>query len=80
METARSSDVGEVVTLNGGLAVPLAALQLLWSLEDRGFTVRRVATGLLVNPTERITPADEAAIRRYRDELLALVHYCETIQ
>jgi hypothetical protein len=74
-----SSDGADVVTLTGGQAVPLAAVRLLWDLQDRGFTLCRVPKGLRVQPTERITAEDDAAIRRYRDELLLLVD-CETIQ
>ena len=35
----------ELVTLTSGLAVPLSALELLWSLEARGFALRLVRGG-----------------------------------
>jgi hypothetical protein len=58
--------------------VPLAALQVLWDLEGRGFYVRLADDGgLLVSPKREITPADDQAIRQHRDELVALVKYCE---
>ena len=38
----------ETVCLRGGFSVPLHALQLLWRLEDRGFSVSVDADGMLV--------------------------------
>jgi hypothetical protein len=75
-----STEPLDVVTLAGGGSVPRAALELLWDLQHRGFVVRRHPNGLLVKPTARITPADDAAIRTYRDELLVLVQRSETVQ
>lgn len=74
------SDV-EVVTLTGGITASLNALRLLWALEDRGFSLQPEGTKLRVRPVEPLTPDDVAAIKRHRDELLALIHYCHgTIQ
>jgi len=70
----------ETVILRGGLSVPLPALRLLWDLEARGFHVRQGEDGaLLVSPRSRLTPDDDQAIRTYRDELKALVAYCEVM-
>lgn len=69
------------LVLSGGFVVSRDALQLLWELEARGCTVRREPDGaLFVGPRSAMTDADGAAIRRHRDELLALVGYCEAIQ
>lgn len=70
----------DVVTLRVGLTVPLTTLRVLWDLEERGFSVVVVDGSLRMSPRSRITAADDAAIRRHRDELLALVHYCEAVQ
>lgn len=70
----------ETVVLRGGFSVPLPALQLLWALETRGLRVSADADGLLVAPRSQLTDEDDRGIRRYRDELLALVRYCESIQ
>ena len=70
----------ETVVLKGGLVVSLAALQLGWRLEARGLHLRLAADGgLIVGPRSRITHEEDAAIRQYRDELLALVRYCEVM-
>jgi hypothetical protein len=69
----------ELVTLGGGLCVPLPALQLLWDLEARGFTLLLDDDGLMVRPRTQITPADDKAIRQHRDELIALVKHCEVM-
>jgi hypothetical protein len=71
----------EVVVLSGGLSVPLAALRVLWALEDRGFDISVCSEARLhVRPGSKLTPDDDAAIRQFRDELIALVRACEAIQ
>jgi hypothetical protein len=77
---AASIEPVETVTLRGGRSVSLDAMRVLWDLEDRGFTVFTSSAGLIVRPTGRITLDDDARIRRYRDELVALVRDCEAIQ
>jgi predicted ATPase len=54
-------------------------VRVLWELEERGFTLVEEDGRLVVRPESRITPTDDATIRCYRDELLALVQR-ETIQ
>ena len=69
-----------IVTLRGGLIVRIRALELLLALEARGCVVRQERDGtLFVGPRERVT-ADAAQIRTHRDDLLALVDYCERLQ
>jgi hypothetical protein len=69
-----------LVVLKSGLSVPVDALTLLWRLEDRGLSLRPDGDALVVSPREHLTDDDRAAIRQHRDELLALVRYCEAIQ
>ena len=64
----------EPMTLTG-LTVSIEALRVGWGLEARGFTMRPCGQRLQVLPPERLTVADAAAIRRYRDELFALARY-----
>jgi hypothetical protein len=75
-----SSSNPPLVMLKNGLAVPVDALRLLWQLEDRGLHVRRDGDGLAVGPRDHLTDDDRHAIRQHRDELLALVKYCEDVQ
>ena len=63
------------VTLRGGQVASLAALRLGWDLEARGFSLRPLGDRLQVQPHTQLTPADVAAIRANRDELLRLVSY-----
>jgi hypothetical protein len=63
------------VVLTGGLSVPLAALQLLWRLENNGFTVRLDNGSLVVSPRSQLTADDDRVIRQHRDQLVALVRY-----
>ena len=71
----------ELVSLRGGLAVPLAALQLLWALEDRGMTVTLNGRGvLLVGPRRELTAEDREQIREHKDTLKALVAYVELVE
>ena len=68
----------ELVSLRGGLVVPVEALRVLWQLEERSFDVRLADDGvLLVAPASRLTIADRAAIAEHRDELRLLVAYCD---
>jgi hypothetical protein len=56
--------------------VPDPALHLLWSLEDRGISIR-VDDGLLVlKPVSLIPEADRGLIRRHKFHLLHLVSEC----
>lgn len=67
----------ELIPLRGGLTVPLAALLVLWDLEDRGLTIELSDHGtLLVGPGRQLTGQDREAIQRHRDELIQLVDYC----
>lgn len=66
----------ETVVLSGGLAVARGALQLLWDLEARAFLIELDGDGFYVSPCSRLTPADDAGLRRHRDDILALVRYC----
>ena len=55
--------VSELVALRGGHAVPVLALRILWSLEERDFDIRLADDGaLLVVPGSRLTTDDR---RRY---------------
>lgn len=66
----------QTVVLRDGWSVTIAALQLLWSLEDRAFTISADDDGLYVKPHSRLTDADDAAIRAHRDDLIKLVRHC----
>ena len=69
--TAPSS---ELVTLRDGHSVPLAALQVLWGLEDRQFDITLTDTGKIrVRPASALTVADRLAIRLHRETLWTLV-------
>jgi hypothetical protein len=71
----------ETVVLKGGFIVSMDALRLAWALEHRGCVLKCADDGsLFVGPRNQITPADVERIREHRDELLALVNYCETVQ
>jgi hypothetical protein len=66
----------ELVTLREGLSVSVAALRLLWDLEDRHFTLHVDEAGLHVRPGKRLTPGDCTALQVYKVELAWLVqHY-----
>jgi hypothetical protein len=64
----------------GDLLVALAALRLLWDLEDRGLDLRIAADGRLhVTPAARLKPTDGPMIRVHRDALRALISICEQV-
>ena len=70
----------ENVVLKGGLSVDIAALRLLWALEDRGLDVRLAADGdLLVGPRAELSADDRAGIRAYRNQVVQLVRYYQEV-
>jgi hypothetical protein len=66
----------ELVTLRGGLTVPLPALQVLWDLEHRGLDLQVEGADIVVRPRGVLTDADRAEIRRLKPDLIALIAYC----
>lgn len=65
------------VLLRGGVAVPLAVLQIALDLEARGVTIRAIGRSLIVEPQALLTPADEALVRRHRFDLGRLARYVD---
>jgi hypothetical protein len=64
------------VTLRGGLIVPVDALKLAWSLEDRGGIFLVENDELIIDgPAGLLTDRDRAAIRRWRNHLKAIATY-----
>lgn len=68
----------QIVALRGGLAVPAAALRILWGLEARDFGVSLADDGvLLVSPASKLTAVDRHDITQHREALRTLVRYCD---
>jgi hypothetical protein len=76
--SARAFDPVALVPLKGGLVVPLDALLLAWSLEDRGATFALDGDELIVDTPQAavLTNEDRMAIRRWRAHLIAIITYC----
>lgn len=74
-------NASDFVTLRDGCTLPMAAVELAWSLENRGLHLAIDGAGdvLSVGPGDRLTDTDRAQIRRWKPHLLALVRYCETV-
>ncbi|MDA1307325.1 MAG: hypothetical protein O2917_08700 [Acidobacteria bacterium] len=73
---AFSSD--HIVTLKGGVTMPLAIIQRLIDLEDRGCTFRLEAEGRFrVTPPSALTPDDAAFLSAHRDDARRAIQYCE---
>ena len=68
----------ELVILRNGPVVPLAPLQLLWTLEGRGLHFRLDGGDIVVNPRERLTDADRALLRRWKRHVTAILGYCDS--
>jgi hypothetical protein len=68
--------VTEFVSLKGGLAVPRPALELVLTLERRGFSQVLDARGEPdIQPDAGLTDMDRLAIYRWRRHLVALIAY-----
>ena len=59
--------------------VPVPALRLLWSLEDRGctFRVHPYEDTFWIDPTALVTDSDRALICRYKPHLVRLLRRCD---
>jgi len=53
----------EIVTFKDGFTAPLAVLQLVWNLEDRGIDIRVDGPDLVLNPPGLVTARDLAQLR-----------------
>ena len=66
----------DFVMLQGGLIVPVPALVLALDVEARGFEQTLDAGGeYRIEPVDRLTDVDRAAISRWRRHLAAMVAY-----
>jgi hypothetical protein len=69
---------GDFVTLANGPTLPAAVVRLMFALEDRGFTFRLDgADALVVEPPDRLTADDIAAISRWRYHIAAVVRHIQ---
>ena len=65
-----------VVELCGGLVVPVAALEFVLALEQRGLRIRLCGdTDVLIGPPHLLTDQDRAEVRRWKPQVRALVAY-----
>lgn len=70
-------NASDFVPLRGGLTLPIAALRLVWDLEDRGFSMRQDGDALRISPGDRLTDGDRLLIRRWKAHLLAVTAQVE---
>ena len=70
------SEPQQFVTLAGGLTLPVQPCLLALELESMGFMLTRLDGDVLsVQPYERLTRQDYAAIKRWKWHLLAIADY-----
>jgi len=77
MATVSEAATG-LVTLSGGLVVPLPVLKFVWALEDRGAQFSLDGDEILVRPKGLLTDRDRVAIRSFRQDVLAVLRYQQT--
>jgi hypothetical protein len=68
------------VTLIGGFTVPLSVLEFSLYLEAKGCSLLVDGDGLIVGPSRLLTDRDRQSIRRWRDDIRAVVAYCERME
>jgi hypothetical protein len=68
----------DYVCLRNGPTVPLAPLQLLWRLEDRGLRFRLDGDDLVISPKEHLTDDDREQLRRWKAHVRVIVDYCDS--
>ena len=59
--------------------VPDQALQILWSLEDRGVQIKIDHDALTMKPMSKITDSDRRLIKQYKSHIMHLVRGCEEL-
>ena len=70
----------EQITLKHGFMVSLDALRVAWHLEEAGFDMQVVEQDVFeVQPANRLTPEDAAAVEQHQAELIALSEYVEAM-
>jgi hypothetical protein len=74
---SRSDVATRHVLLRGGLMLRVDALQLAWSLEDRGVRLSRTGEQLIVEPASALTADEVVALRRLKPHVLAALDYCD---
>ena len=75
--TTHKADAAEVVTLRGGLCVPLVVLQLAWRLEEQGIEMRVDGHDVIVRPAQRVSTEDRQLLKKHVRELKQLVAYVD---
>jgi len=58
-----------------GLTIPAEPLRLLWDLEQRGFRLSTDHGDIVIEPFDRLTPADCEALRHWKPQCVALLGY-----
>jgi len=72
-----ASDV--IVTLTGGLVVPVEVISRMIDLEDRGASFHLESDGRFrVSPATLLTAADVQFLRSHKDLVREAVAYCES--
>jgi hypothetical protein len=74
-----SEAAAPIVTLRGGLAVPVDAVLLLLNLEARGVRLEHVGADIVIYRGSPATDEDRVAPRRYKPHILALLDYVEAV-
>ena len=71
----------ELVTLRGGLIVPLPLLQFCWQLEDRGIalTVDESDGSIVAMPASKLTDTDCATIREHKPAIVDILRYVDVL-
>jgi hypothetical protein len=65
-----------LVTLTGGLVVPVRVLRVLWTLEDRGARFElKPNGGFKVIPSSVLTADETVFLRQHRDEARRVLEY-----
>mgnify|MGYP001608198404 CR=1 FL=1 len=75
-----ASGPAESVTLKNGVVVPLEALRLGWSLEERGVQFSVDGDELVLVPPDLVRPEEVPQLRHYCRALIELVIYCDEVR
>ena len=69
----------EPVALRGGLVVSVAALRLLWFIEDRQLVITLKTNAIRVTPASQVSPELKNDVKTHATEIAGLVMYCNDV-
>lgn len=70
-----AAESDRLVSLKGGLVVPIEPIRLVLDLEARGFALSRDGDDIFVRPFTELTESDKRQLKLWKPQVLTLLDY-----